>query len=122
MPRLTSFYFLFVLAHRRTGTTVFPLNLFDYCALKPNQLGITALAGAVLSAAYMLSFTAGVFRPCNQNPLIGQDLRRVNCSVVCTRFVNFMFGFFLIVCLKQSDGREAWLTVCWINRYWKVMH
>jgi NADH-quinone oxidoreductase subunit M len=64
MPRLGCCYFLFMLASIGVpGTNGFPaeLLLLIGALLSHSSLAITALAGAVLSAAYMLSFTRRAF-------------------------------------------------------------
>ena len=64
MPKLTFFYFLFLLASiGLPGTSGFPAELLMIVgALNAHKiLGITALFGAILSAAYMLSYTRKAF-------------------------------------------------------------
>jgi len=64
MPRLTACYFLFMLASiGLPGTSGFPaeLLLFMSALMSHASLAIIALLGAILSAAYMLSFSRRVF-------------------------------------------------------------
>jgi NADH-quinone oxidoreductase subunit M len=64
MPKLTFFYFLFVLASiGLPGTSGFPAELLMIVgALNSHTiLGVAALSGAILSAAYMLSYTRRAF-------------------------------------------------------------
>lgn len=80
MPRLTACYFLFAFASIGIpGTNGFPAELLLVIGalLGHPSLGITALAGAVLSAAYMLSFSRRAFLgPVTQAPIgQSQDLR-----------------------------------------------
>lgn len=64
MPRLTAFFFLFVAASIGIpGSNGFPAELLLVLGalLGHPSLGITALAGAVLAAAYMLSYSRRAF-------------------------------------------------------------
>ncbi|MDP2902351.1 MAG: NADH-quinone oxidoreductase subunit M [Methylovulum sp.] len=117
MPRLTCFYFLFALAGMGIpGTSGFPAELLLILGalLAHPSLGITALAGAVLSAAYMLSFTRHAFL----GPVIrkgvrqAQDLRLRELALLCVpALLILMFGFFPNSVLKiNQKAAEAWLS------------
>jgi NADH-quinone oxidoreductase subunit M len=117
MPRLTSFYFLFALASMGVpGTSGFPAELLLIIgALTAHPgLGITALAGAVLSAAYMLSFTRrAFFGPITQTAVNqAQDLRPRELALLCVPAVLILaFGFFPNSVLNVNRvAAEAWLT------------
>jgi len=76
MPKLTFFYFLFVLASiGLPGTSGFPAELLMIVgALNAHTiLGVAALSGAILSAAYMLSYTRRAF----WGPITNVDIRQV---------------------------------------------
>ena len=80
MPRLSCFYFLFALASiGLPGTSGFPAELLLVIStmLAHPSISIAALIGAVLSAAYMLSFTRrAFFGPVTQTSVKQvQDLR-----------------------------------------------
>jgi NADH-quinone oxidoreductase subunit M len=117
MPRLTSFYFLFALASIGVpGTSGFPAELlliFGALIAHPS-LGITALAGAVLSAAYMLSFTRKAFLgPITQTAVNQvQDLRPRELALLCVpALLILVFGFFPNNILKTNQmAAEAWLS------------
>lgn len=117
MPRLTSFYFLFVMASIGVpGTNGFPAELLLIIgALTAHpSLGITALAGAVLSAAYMLPFTRrAFFGPINHNPVNqAQDLRPRELVITSVPALLVLWiGFFPnnIISINQLAS-EAWLT------------
>ncbi len=117
MPRLTGFYFLFVLASIGIpGTSGFPAELlliFGALIAHPG-LGITALAGAVLSAAYMLSFTRKAFLgPITQSAVSQiQDLRPRELALLCvTALLILGFGFLPNSILKTNQvAAEVWLS------------
>jgi NADH-quinone oxidoreductase subunit M len=117
MPRLTSFYFIFTFAGIGVpGTIGFPaeLLLIIGALLAHPSLGITALAGAVLSAAYMLSFTRRAFLgPIVHSPVKQvQDLLTRELAVLCIPAVLvLLFGFFPNSLLKiNQKTAETWLS------------
>jgi NADH-quinone oxidoreductase subunit M len=117
MPRLTSFYFLFVMASIGVpGTNGFPAELLLIIgALTAHpSLGITALAGAVLSAAYMLSFTRRAFLgPINHNPVNqAQDLLPRELVIMSVPALLVLWiGLFPNNILNINQlAAEAWLT------------
>jgi NADH-quinone oxidoreductase subunit M len=117
MPKLTCFYFLFVLASIAVpGTSGFPAELLlIISALDAHpSLGIAALAAAVLSAAYMLDFTRKAFF----GPIIHQtvrqcqDLRRRELLLLCApALLVIVFGIFpnLILHTYQKTV-DNWLS------------
>jgi NADH-quinone oxidoreductase subunit M len=117
MPRLTSFYFIFILASIGIpGTSGFPAELLLIIgALTAHpSLGITALAGAVLSAAYMLSFTRrAFFGPITQSAVNQTlDLRPRELALLCVpALLILVFGFFPnnVLQLNQQTA-AAWLS------------
>jgi NADH-quinone oxidoreductase subunit M len=117
MPRLTSFYLLFALASIGVpGTNGFPAELLLIIgALTAHaSLGVAALAGAVLSAAYMLSFTRrAFFGPVTRTAVKqAQDLRPRELALLCVPAVLILvFGFFPDGVLKISQKTaEVWLS------------
>ena len=117
MPRLTTFYFLFALASiGLPGTSGFPAELLLIIgALTAHpSLGITALAGAVLSAAYMLSFTRrAFFGPVTQAAVKqAQDLRPRELALLCIpALLVLVLGFFPNTLLNVNKvAAEAWLS------------
>ncbi len=117
MPRLTSFYFLFALASIGVpGTNGFPAELLLIIgALTAHpSLGIAALAGAVLSAAYLLSFTRrAFFGPMTQTAVNQlQDLRPRELALLCVPAVLVLvFGFFPDSVLKTNQvAAVSWLS------------
>ena len=117
MPRLTSFYFLFVMASIGVpGTNGFPAELLLIIgALTAHpSLGITALAGAVLSAAYMLSFTRQAFLGPISRIAVNQaqDLRPRELALICVPALLILWiGFFPNCVLKTNQmAAEAWLA------------
>lgn len=116
-PKLTGFYFLFMLASMGIpGTNGFPaeLLLIIGALLAHPSLGITALAGAVLNAAYMLTFTRRAFLgPVTQagvNQM--QDLRPREWALLCIPAVLILaLGFFPNSLLKINRlSAESWLS------------
>ncbi|MDP1664164.1 MAG: NADH-quinone oxidoreductase subunit M [Methylobacter sp.] len=117
MPRLTCFYFLFALASIGVpGTSGFPAELLLIVStmLAHPSISIAALIGAILSAAYMLSFTRrAFFGPVTQ---IGikqmQDLRPRELTLLCVSALLILgFGFFPNSVLKINKATaEAWLS------------
>lgn len=117
MPQLTCFYFLFMLASIGIpGTSGFPAELLMIIgALTAHTgLGIAALAGAILGAAYMLSFTRRAFfgeivhRTVEQT----QDLRpRELLLLSIPALLIFGFGFFPDTVLDiNKAASELWLS------------
>ena len=116
MPKLTSFYFLFTLASIGVpGTSGFPAELLLVIGALTahHSLGICALAGAVLSAAYMLSFSRrAFFGPITQVAVNQtQDLRPRELALLCVpALLILIFGFFPSTILKINQmASEAWL-------------
>jgi NADH-quinone oxidoreductase subunit M len=117
MPRLTVFYFLFALASMAIpGTSGFPAELMlIFGALNAHpSLGITALAGTVLCAAYMLSFTwRAFFGPVTQSCVQQlQDLRPRELTLLCIpAFLIMLWGFVPNSVLKTNQAAaELWLA------------
>jgi NADH-quinone oxidoreductase subunit M len=76
MPKLTVFYFLFALASIGVpGTSGFPAELLMIIgAISAHSiLGVAALSGAILGAAYMLSYTRRAFL----GPIAQSDVKQV---------------------------------------------
>ncbi len=117
MPRLTVFYFLFMLASiGLPGTSGFPAELlliFSTLLAHPS-ISIAALLGAILSAAYMLSFTRrAFFGPVTQTGVRQlQDLRPRELTLLSVAALLILgFGFFPNSVLKTNRASaEAWLT------------
>lgn len=117
MPRLTGFYFLFMLASLGLpGTNGFPAELLlIVSALGAHpSLSIAALAGTVLSAAYMLTFTRRAFMAPSANAAIArlQDLRPRELGVLCL-LGALVLSFGLcpdVVLSRQQAAAEAWLN------------
>ena len=117
MPRLTCFYFLFALASiGLPGTSGFPAELLLIVStmLAHPRISIAALIGAILSAAYMLSFTRrAFFGPITQVSVRQvQDLRPRELRLLCVSALLILgFGFFPNSVLKiNRAAAEAWLT------------
>lgn len=117
MPRLTCFYFLFTFASMAIpGTSGFPAELMlIFGALNAHpSLGITALAGVVLCAAYMLSFTRRAFwGPVTQVRVEQlQDLRPRELALLCIpAFLILLWGFAPNSVLKINQASaELWLA------------
>lgn len=117
MPRLTCFYFLFALASiGLPGTSGFPAELLLIVStmLAHPGISIAALIGAVLSAAYMLSFTRRAFLGSVTQFSVKQvqDLRPREMSLLCvSALIVLGFGFFPNAVLKVNRATaEAWLT------------
>ena len=116
MPRLTCFYFLFALASiGLPGTSGFPAELLLIVStmLAHPSISIAALVGAILSAAYMLSFTRRTFfGPVTQTGVRqAQDLRPRELTLLCvSALLIVVFGFFPNSVLKVNRvAAEAWL-------------
>ena len=117
MPRLITFYFFFVLASiGLPGTSGFPAELLlIFGALTAHHsLGFTALAGAILSAAYMLSFTRkAFFGPTTQNAINKvQDLRPRELAILCIpALLILVLGFSPNTLLETNQvAAEAWIS------------
>jgi NADH-quinone oxidoreductase subunit M len=117
MPKLTCFYFLFMAASiGLPGTTGFPAELLLVVStiLAHPSISIAALLGAILSAAYMLSFTRrAFFGPVTQDGVRqAQDLRPRELSLLCVSALLILgFGFFPNSVLKINRATaEAWLN------------
>jgi NADH-quinone oxidoreductase subunit M len=117
MPRLTSFYFLFMLASMAVPlTSGFPAELLIIIgALTAHPtLGITALAGAVLCAAYMLSFTRRAFFGAITHASVEQvqDLRPRELALLCVpALLVLLLGFMPNKVLKiNQKAAEMWLN------------
>lgn len=117
MPRLTSFYFILLLASIGAPlTSGFPAELLIIIgALNAHPtLGITALVGTVLCAAYMLSFTRRAFFGVVTQPSVEQvqDLRPREILLLCVPvLIILLFGFIPNKVLKiNHQAAELWLT------------
>ena len=117
MPRLTSFFFLFAIASMGIpGTSGFPAELLLIIgALNAHPgLGVAALLGAILGAAYMLSFMRRTFF----GPLVNirlsqiQDLRAREFGLLCIpALLVLFFGFFPDLVLDINKiAAESWLS------------
>ncbi|MCX7086167.1 MAG: NADH-quinone oxidoreductase subunit M [Methylococcales bacterium] len=116
-PLLTSFYFIFMLASiGLPGTSGFPAELLIILGALTahHSLGISALAGAVLSAAYMLSFTRKAFLGPITRPPVTQlhDLRPREIGLLCIpALLIIVLGFAPAPLLKiNQTALEAWLS------------
>ena len=117
MPRLTFFYFLFMLASiALPGTSGFPAELLLILGALTahHSLGVTALAGAVLSASYMLSFTRRAFLGPITRTAVSQlhDLRPREIGLLCVpALLIILLGFAPSALLKVNQtALEAWLS------------
>jgi NADH-quinone oxidoreductase subunit M len=117
MPRLTCFYFLSALASiGLPGTSGFPAELLLIVStmLAHPSISIAALIGAVLSAAYMLSFTRrAFFGPVTQTGVRQvQDLRPRELRLLCISALLIVgFGVFPNSVLKTNRATaEVWLS------------
>jgi NADH-quinone oxidoreductase subunit M len=117
MPRLTGFYFLFMLASLGIpGTNGFPAELLMIVSALTSHpsLAIAALAGTVLSAAYMLSFTRQAFLGPTASAAVRQlqDLRPRELGVLCVfGMLVLSFGLWPDTVLEhQRAAAEAWLN------------
>ena len=117
MPRLTSFFFLFAIASMGIpGTSGFPAELLLIIgALNAHPgWGVAALLGAILGAAYMLSFMRRAFF----GPVIRaklnqvQDLRARELGLLCVpALLVLFFGFFPDLVLDiNKTAAESWLN------------
>lgn len=119
MPKLTGFYFIFVIASIGVpGTNGFPAELLLIVgALDAHpSLGIAALVTSVLGAAYMFDFTRKAFLGPVVNTQVAQcqDLRRREFAVLALPAVLvFIIGFSPNFILHtQQKSSEKWLS--WI--------
>ncbi len=117
MPRLTCFYFLFTLASiGLPGTSGFAAELLLIISslLAHPGISIAVLIGAVLSAAYMLSFTRrAFFGPISQTSVKQMlDLRARELTLLCLSALLILgFGFFPNSVLKiNQTAAENWLS------------
>lgn len=117
MPRLSCFYLLFALASiGLPGTSAFPAELLLIVStlLAHPSISIAALIGAVLSAAYMLSFTRrAFFGPVTDASVKqAQDLRPRELGLLCaSALLIVFFGFFPNSVLKVNRATaEVWLN------------
>lgn len=117
MPKLTAFYFIFALASIGIpGSSIFPAELLLVVgALNAHpSLGITALVGSILSAAYMLSFARRAFLgPITHTGILKlQDLRLREISLLCIpAILVLVFGLFPNTLMKINKvSAENWLS------------
>lgn len=117
MPRLTTFFFIFALASiGMPGTSGFPAELLLILgALNAHPgLGIAALLGAILGAAYMLSFIRRAFLgPVTHSHLNRVlDLRSREFGLLCIpASLVLLFGFFPDLILDINKvAAESWLS------------
>lgn len=117
MPKLTVFYFLFAFASMGIpGGSYFPAEfLLMIGALTSHpSLGITAIVGGVMSAAYILSFSRRAFL----GPVVHKgveklhDLRPREFALLCIpALLTLCLGFFPDVILENHRiTAEAWLS------------
>ncbi|KIO50189.1 NuoM family protein [Nitrosospira sp. NpAV] len=117
MPRLTTFFFIFALASMGLpGTSGFPAELLLIIgALNSHPgLGIAALLGAILGAAYMLSYVRRTFFGPIMHLRLNQvqDLRSREFALLCVpAFLILFFGFFpdLVLDINRAAA-ESWLN------------
>ncbi len=117
MPRLGCFYFLFMLASiGLPGTSGFPAELLLLVStlLAHPSISIAVLIGAILGAAYMLSFTRrAFFGPITQASVQQiQDLRPRELTLLCVSALIILgVGFFPNSVLRTNQvAAEAWLN------------
>lgn len=117
MPKLTGLYFIFMLASIGIpGTSGFPAELLLVISALTSHpsIGLAALAGAIFSAAYMLSFTRkAFFGPITQASIQQvQDLKPRELLLLCIpALLVLLFGFFPNTLLKTNQvAAEAWLS------------
>ncbi len=116
-PRLAFFYFLFALASFGVpGTSGFPAELLMIIGALTSHagLGAAALAGAILGAAYMLSFTRRAFFGPVVHVAVSRthDLQTRELVLLCIpAFLILAFGFFPDTILNINQvASEAWLS------------
>jgi NADH-quinone oxidoreductase subunit M len=117
MPKLRVCYFLFALASMGVpGTSGFPAELLLILGILSAHpsLGVTALAGAILGAAYTLNFARRVFLGSSRNPDIAllQDLQKRELSLLCIpALIVLAFGFCPNTLLSiNQKAAEVWLS------------
>lgn len=117
MPKLTFFYFLFAMASiGLPGTSGFPAELLMIIGAYSahSVLGVAALSGAILAAAYMLSYTRKAFF----GPIIHDDVRlatdlqpREMALLLLPALLALLFGLFPNYILDINQiAAEAWLS------------
>jgi NADH-quinone oxidoreductase subunit M len=116
MPRLTAFYFLFILVSMAMPlTSGFPAELLIIVGalISHPTLGITALAGAILSACALLSFTRRAFwgTVIHANVSQARDLRPRELVLLCVPvLLILLFGFMPNKVLKiNQKAADRWL-------------
>ncbi|POZ52512.1 complex I subunit 4 family protein [Methylovulum psychrotolerans] len=116
LPKLSGFYFVFVAASLGSpGGGVFPADLLLVLgALQAHpSLGITALVGAILSAACLLGFSRRAFLgAAGALAVTGQDLRPREQVVLAAALVLVLWGGLVPNSLQgfNQKAAEAWLT------------
>ncbi|MEQ1558235.1 MAG: NADH-quinone oxidoreductase subunit M [Methyloglobulus sp.] len=117
MPKLTSFYFIFMLASIGLPlTSGFPAELLlIISALGAHpSLGIAALAAAVLSAAYMLDYTRKAFMGAVIHQSVRQclDLRRREFILLCVPALLVMVCGLMpnIILQVHEKAADVWLS------------
>jgi NADH-quinone oxidoreductase subunit M len=117
MPRLSCFYFLFMLASIGIPlTSGFPAELLIIIGalIAHPTLGITALAGAILCACGVLSFTRRAFFGAVSQASVEQvqDLRPREMMILCVPCILcLLFGFIPNKVLKiNHQAAELWLN------------
>ena len=116
MPRLTCFYFLFMLASMAVPlTSGFPAELLIVIGALTSHptLGIATLAGTVLCAAYMLSYTRkAFFGVINAQLAHTQDLRPRELALLCLpALLVLLLGFMPNKVLKLNNkATQTWLN------------
>ncbi|MGZ5050438.1 MAG: complex I subunit 4 family protein [Methylobacter sp.] len=118
MPRLTSFYFLFALASIGIpGTSGFPAELLLIVStmLAHPGISIAALLGAVLGAAYMLSFSRRTFfGPVTQKSVEQlQDLRPRELALLS---VSALLVLIVGLCPNSVLKTNRATAEAWLNR------
>ncbi len=117
MPKLTFFYFIFALASFGIpGTSGFPAELLMIIGALTSHavFGTAALAGAILGATYMLTFTRSAFFGPVANLAVSQiqDLKLREFALLCVPAALTLFlGFFPSAILSVNQiASEAWLS------------
>lgn len=113
MPRLSCFYFLFILASLGMPlTSGFPAQLLIVIGALTSHptLGITALAGMLLATSCVFSFTRRTFFGATNNTEL-QDLRRRDILLLCVpALLVLLLGFAPNTVLKTTEKTaQAWL-------------
>jgi NADH-quinone oxidoreductase subunit M len=115
MPKLAGFYFVFMLASLgMPGANVFPAELLVVLgALQAHpSLGITALTGAVLSAACLLAFSRRALLGPGTLAELGQDLRPRELALLAVPLLLMLLGGLFPNTLLgiNQKAAEIWLT------------